>query len=105
MIAVDLGIDPIDIRLRNAMEPNTRTCNALDISSCEFRATLERAREASGWKEKKGRLRRGISDLPFRHPAFQRDHPRARGRPGRLPAHRGGGDRSRVGHGALPDRG
>lgn len=59
MIAEDLGIDPIDIRLRNAVEPNTRTCNALDISSCEFRATLEHAREASGWKEKKGRLPRG----------------------------------------------
>ena len=25
--------------------PNTRTCNALDISSCEFTATLEQARE------------------------------------------------------------
>jgi 4-hydroxybenzoyl-CoA reductase subunit alpha len=59
MIAEDLGIDPIDIRLRNAMEPGTRTCNDLDISSCEFRATLERARDESGWREKKGRLPRG----------------------------------------------
>lgn len=59
MIAEDLGIDPIDLRLRNAMEPGTRTCNALDISSCEFTATLERAREASGWSAKKGQLPRG----------------------------------------------
>ena len=59
MIAEDLGIDPIEMRLRNAMEPGTRTCNALDISSCEFRQTLTRAREASGWSEKKGRLPRG----------------------------------------------
>ncbi|RMG43924.1 MAG: 4-hydroxybenzoyl-CoA reductase subunit alpha [Acidobacteria bacterium] len=59
MIAEDLGLDPFEIRLRNAMEPNTRTCNALDISSCEFKATLERAREASGWREKKGKLPRG----------------------------------------------
>lgn len=59
MIAEDLGIDPIEIRLRNAMQPNTRTCNALDISSCEFTATLERAREVSGWREKRGRLPRG----------------------------------------------
>lgn len=59
MIAVDLGIDPIEIRLRNAMTPGTRTCNALDISSCEFRATLEKARDHSGWREKKGRLPRG----------------------------------------------
>ncbi len=56
MIAEDLGIDPIEIRLRNAMEPDTRTCNALDISSCEFKTTLERAREESGWKEKRGKL-------------------------------------------------
>ena len=59
MIAEDLGIDPIEIRLRNAMTPNTRTCNALDISSCEFTQTLERARETSGWPAKKGKLPRG----------------------------------------------
>lgn len=56
IIAEDLEIDPIEIRLRNAMEPDTRTCNALDISSCEFKTTLERAREESGWKEKRGTL-------------------------------------------------
>ena len=56
MIAEDLGIDSIEIRLRNAMEPDTRTCNALDIGSCEFKATLEQARQQSGWEEKKGKL-------------------------------------------------
>ena len=59
MIAEDLGLDPLEMRLRNAMEPDTRTCNALDISSCEFRQTLTRAREASGWTAKKGKLPRG----------------------------------------------
>jgi 4-hydroxybenzoyl-CoA reductase alpha subunit len=59
MLAEDLGLDPFEIRLRNAMVPETRTCNALDISSCEFIATLEKAREKSGWREKKGRLPRG----------------------------------------------
>jgi 4-hydroxybenzoyl-CoA reductase subunit alpha len=58
-IAEELEIDPFEIRMRNAMDPDTRTCNALDISSCEFKATLDGAREASGWKEKKGRLPRG----------------------------------------------
>jgi len=56
MIADDLGMDPIDIRLKNAMTPGTRTVNALDISSCELRATLERARDESGWREKRGHL-------------------------------------------------
>ncbi len=56
MVADDLGIDPIDIRLINGMDPNTRTVNDLDIKSCEFKATLEAVREASGWKEKYGQL-------------------------------------------------
>jgi 4-hydroxybenzoyl-CoA reductase alpha subunit len=59
MIAEDLGIDPIEIRRRNAMDPNTRTVNDLDISSCEFRATLEGVCEKSGWREKYGRLPKG----------------------------------------------
>ncbi len=56
MIAEELSIDPIEIRLRNAMEPGILTCNDLDISSCEFTATLEQARDVSGWKDKKGKL-------------------------------------------------
>ncbi len=59
MIAEDLGLDPIDIRLRNAMTPDTQTVNALDVSSCEFTATLVRAREESGWSEKRGRRHTG----------------------------------------------
>jgi len=59
MIAEDLGLDPMEIRLRNAMTPGVRTCNALDISSCEFTQTLERARQVSGWTAKRGRLPRG----------------------------------------------
>jgi len=56
MIADDLGIDPIDIRLKNAMEPETRTCNDLDIHSCELKACLKKVRQKSGWDEKKGKL-------------------------------------------------
>jgi 4-hydroxybenzoyl-CoA reductase subunit alpha len=59
MIAEDLGLDPFEIRRRNAMKPNTRTCNALDIGSCEFEATLARAEKESRWREKKGKLARG----------------------------------------------
>ncbi len=59
MMAEDIGIDPIEIRLRNAMTPNTRTVNDLDIKSCEFTATLQAAREKSGWSEKYGKLPKG----------------------------------------------
>ncbi|MGB6335607.1 MAG: molybdopterin cofactor-binding domain-containing protein, partial [Thermoanaerobaculia bacterium] len=56
MIADDLGLDPIDIRVKNAMEPETRTCNDLDIHSCELKACLRVVRERSGWEEKRGKL-------------------------------------------------
>jgi 4-hydroxybenzoyl-CoA reductase subunit alpha len=57
MVADDLGIDPVEIRRRNAMTPNTRTVNDLDIGSCEFRATLDAVEAKSGWKEKYRRTR------------------------------------------------
>ncbi len=56
MIAEDLGIDPVQIRLRNAMDPHTRTCNDLEIRSCEFKKTLEEASKKSGWEQKYGKL-------------------------------------------------
>jgi len=56
MIADDLEIDPVEIRLRNAMDPDTRTCNDLDVRSCEFKATLKEVAKKSGWREKYGKL-------------------------------------------------
>jgi len=56
MIANDLGIDPIEIRLKNAMEPEYHTCNDLDIHSCELTACLESVKEKSKWEDKKGKL-------------------------------------------------
>ncbi len=56
MVADDLDIDPIEIRLKNAMQPNTLTEGGLDITSCEFEETLRQARDHSGWVEKKGEL-------------------------------------------------
>jgi 4-hydroxybenzoyl-CoA reductase alpha subunit len=49
MIADDIGMDSIDIRLKNAMTPEYRTCN-------EFTACIEEVREKSGWDQKKGKL-------------------------------------------------
>ncbi|MFH1842534.1 MAG: molybdopterin-dependent oxidoreductase [bacterium] len=56
MIAEDLNLDPLAVRQLNAMEPNSTTCNELDISSCELQATLEQARVETGWDEKYGKL-------------------------------------------------
>jgi putative selenate reductase molybdopterin-binding subunit len=38
MAAEKIGLDPLDIRQCNAMQPNTRTINDLDISSCEWKS-------------------------------------------------------------------
>ena len=59
MIADDLGIDPVEIRRRNAINPDTMTINEMDIGSCEFRATLEASAEKSNWIEKYGKLPKG----------------------------------------------
>lgn len=59
MIAEDLGIDPIEIRLRNARRPDTRTVNEFHVGSCALRESLEKAREISGWAEKRGQMPAG----------------------------------------------
>ncbi|MCP4759838.1 MAG: molybdopterin-dependent oxidoreductase [Planctomycetes bacterium] len=56
MVADELGIDPVEIRERNAMDPETITVNDLDIGSCEYRATLREVKERSNWTEKYGKL-------------------------------------------------
>jgi 4-hydroxybenzoyl-CoA reductase alpha subunit len=58
-IAADLGLDPLEIRLRNAVEPNSTTVNELRITSCGFRDCLEKASARIGWGEKRGKLVRG----------------------------------------------
>ncbi|MFZ5646744.1 MAG: 4-hydroxybenzoyl-CoA reductase subunit alpha [Bacillota bacterium] len=59
MVAKDLGIDPVELRLRNARQPNTITPNEFKINSCELTACIEKARELSGWDSKKGNLPKG----------------------------------------------
>jgi len=56
MLAEELGMDPIQLRLKNAMDPDSRTVNELDVGSCELKACLEAVREKSGWQEKRGKL-------------------------------------------------
>ncbi len=59
MVADDLGIDPIEIRRRNAMMPNTLTVNEMDVGSCEFLRTLEAVSEKVDWTSKYGKLAKG----------------------------------------------
>jgi 4-hydroxybenzoyl-CoA reductase subunit alpha len=50
-IAHDLGLDPLELRRRNLIEPDTRTVNGLRITSCALGECLDRVTERSGWSE------------------------------------------------------
>jgi len=52
MIAEELGIDPIEIRLRNALEPNELLPNNYRLTSCGMRETIEKTAAVARWKEK-----------------------------------------------------
>ncbi len=55
-IAEDLGRDPIELRMQNALPANTTTLNHLRITSSGFLECLERVRDESGWTEKHGKM-------------------------------------------------
>ncbi len=48
-IAQDLGIDPVELRRRNLIEPYTRTVNGLRVTSCALSECLDAVVERSGW--------------------------------------------------------
>jgi 4-hydroxybenzoyl-CoA reductase alpha subunit len=59
-IAEKLGIDPLDLRLKQIVEPNSVTINGLQISSCGLRECIEKVAERAEWKKK-------YRKLPFGH--------------------------------------
>ncbi|MDR3555087.1 MAG: molybdopterin-dependent oxidoreductase [Syntrophobacteraceae bacterium] len=56
MIADELGMDPIELRLKNMMTAGDMTCNYLDMSSLGMKECVEAVRDRSGWESKKGKL-------------------------------------------------
>jgi len=59
VIAEKLGLDPVELRLKNMMETGDVTCNDLAMSSLGMRQCIEAVAQGSGWKRKKGALPRG----------------------------------------------
>ena len=59
-IAEKLGMDPIDLRLKQLVEPNSTTVNGLRVSSTGLRECTERVAERARWKNK-------FRKLPFGH--------------------------------------
>lgn len=53
LAAEELGIDPIDLRIKNAMEPGDEIPGVATIGSCGFKESLHKAREMSRWDEKR----------------------------------------------------
>ena len=58
-IAEELGMDPVELRLKNMMSTGDITCNELKMNSLGMRECIEAVRDGSGWKEKKGTLPKG----------------------------------------------
>lgn len=56
--AEQLGLDPIDMRLRNAIEPNSMTVNKFRVTSCGIRECLTSTRDRSEWKTKVGAFKK-----------------------------------------------
>ena len=55
-IARDIGMDTVDFLLRNAREKGDVTGARYILRSCGIKECIEKSAEASGWKEKRGRL-------------------------------------------------
>ncbi len=58
-LAADLGLDPIEYRLRILQPPNTRTVNELRITTMGLGDCLRAVRDATGWERKRDALPRG----------------------------------------------
>src|SRR5450759_5255085 len=59
-IANDLGIDPVDLKQRNFVKPQTRTVNWLRITSCGLDECTERVMSASGYARRSRRPGHGM---------------------------------------------
>jgi 4-hydroxybenzoyl-CoA reductase subunit alpha len=58
-MAQELGLDPFAVRRANLIATPYRTLNDLQVNSCGLPAALDWVEQASGWKERRGKLPRG----------------------------------------------
>jgi 4-hydroxybenzoyl-CoA reductase subunit alpha len=55
-IAEQLGMDPAEMRRRIVVDEYTKTANHLTVTTCGLRECIDRVVEASGWRQKVGKL-------------------------------------------------
>ena len=58
-VAEDLGIDPVELRRINGCVPGYEGPTGLEVTSCAFIETLDKASEAIHWEERKNNLKPG----------------------------------------------
>lgn len=59
MIAEEIGMDPMELRIKNMMETGDTTCNDLNMSSFGMAECIEAVRGNSDWNKKKGNMPTG----------------------------------------------
>ena len=55
ILAEKLGIDPLELRLKNANQPGDVTVQDVKITSCGLVESIQKATERIGWSEKRGK--------------------------------------------------
>jgi CO/xanthine dehydrogenase Mo-binding subunit len=53
LLAAELGLDPVEIRLRNAVETGDETASGAILKSCGLKECIQKAAERFGWAEKR----------------------------------------------------
>jgi 4-hydroxybenzoyl-CoA reductase subunit alpha len=56
LIAEDLGIDPMELRYKNAAEKGYTTPSKIHYASCGLKECIRKAARKAGWKKKRGKL-------------------------------------------------
>ena len=69
-IAEEIGMDPLELRLKNVMGTGETTCNELYMSSLGMRECLEAVRDASGWRQNR-LARRSEATPPLPPPSIE----------------------------------
>jgi 4-hydroxybenzoyl-CoA reductase alpha subunit len=60
LIAEEIGVDPLELRLKNATQPgDIKIPNVCHISSCGLRECIEKVGQSMKWKKKYGKLPEG----------------------------------------------
>ncbi len=55
-VAKELGMDPAEFHLKNAVDPGFEAADGSVFASCGLKECIERVVERSGWREKRGKL-------------------------------------------------